>query len=481
MKSLYLRVWLTVVLTLALFALVSVWLAQRHVIQERDRLVQQGLGGERIRAMAELIAQALPESHEDQAQQAAALRQWSDRLRLPMALDDAQGRRIAASVSFDRRMGEGMGPAPLAVALDDGRTLWLMRGGRPAGERRVSVREPDGGQDRGPMVLPSSAPPAGGILPPAWASLDPMRSVSGLVAVLALLFLAVALGAYPVVRRLTRRLEALQRGVERFGAGSLGLRIDDQGRDEVAQVAAAFNRAAERIESLLQSNARLVANASHELRSPLARLKVSLSLMQDAQEGSMKERLRLEIEQNLRELDALVEELLLSSRLQAQSGDAPAAPMTDVDLLALLAEEAARAGASLGHVDGLAIAHGQERLLRRAVRNLLDNARRYGQSPVEAELRLVQWHGRQHAELHVLDRGPGVPADQAERVFEPFFRLPGHAESEGGVGLGLALVRQIAQHHGGQAEVRPRAGGGSSFILRLPLMGSPGETPAPKP
>jgi signal transduction histidine kinase len=298
------------------------------------------------------------------------------------------------------------------------------------------------------------------------------------------LFLAVAVGAYPVVRRLTRRLEALQRGVERFGSGSLGHRVEDAGKDEVAQLAAAFNRAADRIESLVQSHSRLVANASHELRSPLARLKVALGLLQEssattspasssAQEGPMRMRLRQEIENNLRELDALIEELLLSSRLQAQAGQAEphaqAGAAVGFDLLATVAEEVAKSGAELIAADGVTPVRGEERLLRRAVRNLLENAARYGQGEVQVELKHVQMDGKPWAEVLVMDRGPGVPAHEAQRIFEPFYRLPGHAESEGGVGLGLALVRQIAQHHGGQAEVQPREGGGSCFLIRVPL------------
>lgn len=461
MKSLYLRVWLTVVVVLALFALGSGWLAQRHVNQERERLIEQGGGvGDRIRAMGELIAQALPEAHEDRAQQAKDLRAWSERLRIPLALDDTSGRRIAASASFERRLAEGQGPPAFPVVLEDGRTLWLMRGARPGGERRVAPEASDVGMAR------------------VW--FDAVRSGGGLMAVLAALFLAVALGAYPVVRRLTRRLEALQRGVERFGSGSLGHRVDDAGKDEVAQLAAAFNRAADRIESLLQSHSRLVANASHELRSPLARLKVALGLLQEssastAHDDPMRLRLRREIEHNLRELDTLIEELLLSSRLQAQAGQAEphaqAGAAVGFDLLATVAEEAARSGAELAAADGVTQVRGEERLLRRAVRNLLENAARYGQGEVQVELRHVQVDGKSWAELRVLDRGPGIPAHEAQRIFEPFYRLPGHAESEGGVGLGLALVRQIAQHHGGQAEVQPRGGGGSCFLIRVPLRG----------
>jgi signal transduction histidine kinase len=108
---------------------------------------------------------------------------------------------------------------------------------------------------------------------------------------------------------------------------------------------------------------------------------------------------------------------------------------------------------------------GDERLLRRALRNLLENARRYGGGTVELS---VQRAAAGRAEVLVCDRGPGVPEAWRERIFEAFFRLPGHAEREGGVGLGLALVRQIALAHGGSVVCEPRPGGGSCFRLVLP-------------
>jgi signal transduction histidine kinase len=108
---------------------------------------------------------------------------------------------------------------------------------------------------------------------------------------------------------------------------------------------------------------------------------------------------------------------------------------------------------------------GEERLLRRALRNLLENARRYGGGEITLQATTVG----ARAELRVCDRGPGVPEALRERIFEPFFRLPGHAEREGGVGLGLALVKQIAQRHQGAVRCEPRDGGGSCFVLSLPL------------
>lgn len=107
---------------------------------------------------------------------------------------------------------------------------------------------------------------------------------------------------------------------------------------------------------------------------------------------------------------------------------------------------------------------GDERLIRRALRNLLENARRYGGDSQGVALRRLPGA----VEVAVVDRGPGVPDELRERIFEPF-RLPGHAEVAGGVGLGLALVRQIARSHGGSVRCEAREGGGSRFVLSLPL------------
>jgi signal transduction histidine kinase len=280
----------------------------------------------------------------------------------------------------------------------------------------------------------------------------------GLAALLVVLFMAVAGGAYPVVRRLTRRLEALKQGVEAFGAGALNQRVSEEGQDEVAAVGASFNRAAGRIEALLRSHQSLLANASHELRSPLARLKMAMAMLEDAA-PVQRAALRQEIETNVAELDALVEEVLLASRLDAT---AQVALEDRVDLLAVAAEEAARVGAH-AHGDDVQVT-GDERLLRRALRNLLENARRYGGD--EVEVQVVRQDGQ--IELRVCDRGPGVPEAFRQRIFEAFFRLPGHAERAGGVGLGLSLVRQIAERHRGSVRCEAREGGGSCFVLALP-------------
>ncbi|HET9977797.1 MAG TPA: HAMP domain-containing sensor histidine kinase [Burkholderiaceae bacterium] len=441
MKSLYLRIWLTVVATLALFAIGAGWLATQEVQRERTRHESQV--GERIAAWGELIQRSLPPADAPAEEQANALREWSQRLRLPLALDAADGARIGASEAYLRRSAELGSARGLPVRLEDGRTLWVLR--VPPG-----MRQGPGGMAQGPR----SGPGPGGLAPP-W-----LRG-TGLVLLLALLFLAVAASAYPVVRRLTRRLEALQQGVERFGAGALGQRVDASGRDEVARLAASFNDAAARIEALVGSHKSLLANASHELRSPLARMKMALSLHAETTDPAQRERLARELRTSIGELDALVEEVLLASRIDAQA--AAFAPQP-VELISLAAEEAAQVGAELQASDARLVARGDERLLRRALRNLLENARRYGGDEVTLEARRVG----PTVELRVCDRGPGVPEALRERIFEPFFRLPGHAEREGGVGLGLSLVKQIAARHGGRVHCEARDGGGSCFVLGLP-------------
>jgi signal transduction histidine kinase len=286
------------------------------------------------------------------------------------------------------------------------------------------------------------------------------RGSTGFLWMLGIVALAVAVGSYPIVRRLTLRLEELRRGVERWGEGDLSARMPERGRDEVAFLAHRFNHAAERVEALLKANKSLLANASHELRSPLARIRMGLELM----EPEPSPRARDEITRNIAELDQLIDEILLASRLDARESDL--GTIEAVDLTGLAAEETARAGAELDAAESeqVLVVQGVAKLLRRAIRNLLENARRYSSGPVTVSVTRRQ--GR--AVVRVCDRGAGVPESERERIFEPFYRLKGASEREGGVGLGLALVRSIAQRHHGSAHCEANPGGGACFVLALP-------------
>lgn len=463
-RSLYLRIYLTVVVALLVFALLAALLVSRHTEAERGRI--DVAVSERTLAFASLLENSLPPGAAAVEVQRQAVLDWSRRLRMPIALDAPDGQRIGVSPFYERKVRPDRADEEAVasrIPLADGRVLWVLRPGGPRpftdGPRperpsdRAAPRGPDHDHGGPPHALPSRW--LGLVRKPGWAD-----DVSVLFLLLATLFVAVTAGAYPVVRRLTRRLEALERGVEQFGAGDLGHRVDAEGRDEVAAVALSFNRAAQRIEDLVRANRALLANASHELRSPLARLKMAVEMAEDAP-PEQRRALRSEIDRDIRELDSLVEEVLLASRLDAQV----ALRIEPVDLLGLLVEEAARVGAS---AEGEAVlVQADERLLRRALRNLLENARRYGGDEVEASVRRG---GAAQVEVQVCDRGLGVPPACREQVFEPFFRLPGHAERAGGVGLGLSLVRQIATRHGGSVRCLAREGGGSCFLITLPCV-----------
>ena len=473
-RSLYLRIYLTVVVVLLVFALIAAVLFRRHAAAEETRFESAVL--ERTRTMAALIERSLPPASAPEDTQREVLLDWSRQLKLPLALDDASGRRIAESEPYRRILEDRARPESeiaLASRLPDGRMLWTLKirfkgfkGGGPPGSGPGHEHGPRG--EGGPPRLP----PINGPGPLDRIGLGGpglLDEATGVLLLLAALFTAITLGAYPVVRRLTRRLEILQRGVEVFGSGRLSHRVDARGEDEVAAVARSFNQAAQRIEDLVRSNRSLLANASHELRSPLARLKMAVSMFDHA-DPAQHEELRREIDRDIRELDELVEEVLLASRLDARSDMQPEL----VDLLGLLVEEAARVGVDVGGEEVQVL--GEERLLRRALRNLLENARRYGGDEVSADVGTLP-DGR--IEISIRDRGPGVPAEFRERIFEPFYRLPGHAERAGGVGLGLSLVRQIAERHGGRVRCEGREGGGTCFVITLPgpMLGD--DAPAP--
>nr|WP_256354220.1 MULTISPECIES: ATP-binding protein [unclassified Variovorax] len=336
--------------------------------------------------------------------------------------------RIIGTGQATRVPGQGM---EFDLTLSDGRALTL----------QMPPRDQNPG-------------PAGRAPPPPW------RTPFGFTWMIVLVGLAVALGVYPIVRRLTQRLETLQRGVQRWGEGDLSVRVPEQGQDEVADLSKNFNAAAARVETLVRSHKSLLANASHELRSPLTRIRMGLEL--GAANGAAKE----EISRNIAELDQLIDEILLASRLDAHEADI--GTVESVDLTGLAAEECARVGAELDLADGTSSnslnVPGVPRLLRRAVRNLLENARRYGAGEISVELKT----DARNAEVRVGDRGPGVPAALRERIFEPFYRLPGASERNGGVGLGLALVKSIVERHGGSVRCESRVGGGASFVIALP-------------
>jgi signal transduction histidine kinase len=416
MRRLYLRIYLAVLASLAVLALAAgfFW----HQLGDR------GPAGHVYEVAATLAQNVLPLAGAPKAEQQAALE------------------KLAANLSAD-----------VALFAPDRSPLAAV------GE---SLRAPEEGRERGGWIHRWDGPPTWAVRLPdgRWLAArvprDHRHPGFGLFLTLAVLALAVGVGAYPVVRRLTSRLERLQAGVESLGAGELSARVSVEGKDEVARLAESFNKAAGRIEELVVAHKALLANASHELRTPLARVRMAVELMKENADPKRKAGL----EQDIAELDALIDEILLASRLDSVKDPGP---VEEVDLLALAAEECARYEDARLDGEPLAV-RGDPRLLRRMIRNLLENAQRHGAPPIQ--VRVSRTGDR--AEVAVCDFGPGVPEAERERVFDPFYRRAGAREGAG-AGLGLALVRQIARRHGGEACCAPRSEKGSCFVVVLPL------------
>jgi len=413
MQRLYLQFYATILLVLAAFvgAAAITWkLVEEETPQYLD-------------IAAELTGALLPDRDAPQAEAQKALDALNRKLRFDLTLYRPDGTIIAM-----------VGRPPPRFDPRRARTGWRRGSGGPT----FSLQLPDGRWLVARQVRERPSP------------------ILWVVGGLALLAIAIAVGSYPVVRRLGRRLERLKTGVEQLGSGDLGARVAVEGRDEVAALAASFNRSAQRIEELIAAHRLLLANCSHELRTPLARISVAASLLGEQADA----RTRDELKRDIAELDHLIEEILLASRLEAVQGLERPEP---VDLLAVAAEEAAHydleASGQPVTVDG------DRLLLRRLVRNLLENARRYaGEGPVEVSV--TSQAGR--ALLEVRDHGPGVPPDERERIFEPFYRPATTRETGRGSGLGLALVRDIAGRHGGTVVCLAADDGGSRVRVDLP-------------
>jgi signal transduction histidine kinase len=394
MSRLYLRFYLALLGSLVVFALAAAAFWHRF----------GDMGGRTDETLGRFVQNALPSADAPAADQEAALRTLMSGTDVGAALLSKEGTTVT-------KVG------------DIGRTAW-------------AIDLPDGRR------LLSSGPIGTG------------HPHYMLLVVLLVLALAVGVAAHPIVRRLATRLERLQAGVESLGAGNLSARVPVEGHDEVAHLAESFNRAAARIDELVGAHKALLANASHELRTPLTRIRMTVELMKESADPDRKNALISDIA----ELDQLIDEILLASRLDAVS---ETEIDEEIDLLALAAEECARYDEA--ELDGIPLTlRGDPRLLRRLLRNLLENARRHGQPPTHVTVS----RNERGIEIAVRDEGPGVPADQYDRMFTPFYRYA-RGRDAAGTGLGLSLVRQIARRHGGDAHCESTPDGHTRFVVTL--------------
>jgi signal transduction histidine kinase len=400
---------------------------------------------------AKHVAAVIGDFADQPAERDRVVRRMSDELDIEITVRDANGRILVAA-----------GPALPPLSANDPRLAngAAMFGGK---EWYTAAAMHD---EQGHIIGLIEAAPMRRFRPPnLW------RPVIGVGLVLGLLAFFTA----PLARRISRPVELLTEGSRRLAGGDLSYRVPmrrhrrhRRRRDQLDELTRVWNEMAERIEGLVRGQKELLANVSHELRSPLARLRVALELLPPQDEKGEKRKAAMETD--LAELDTLIETLLTASRLEA-SGLPTQIGRVDVQrLFSELADRAARdpnlAGKTVRVDPAAALSLDADgNLILRALWNLVDNAGKYGAPPIVVA---VEKSG-DNVVFSVSDEGPGIPAAERERVFDPFYRLTSDSPRRG-FGLGLTLARRVAEVHGGSIQIQSREGSdrGCRVTLRLP-------------
>lgn len=283
----------------------------------------------------------------------------------------------------------------------------------------------------------------------------------------------IGLTVYLLVRQLEQHLSVLEGAATRIAAGNLETRVPDVGTDSVGRLAAAFNGMARHLQRLLAVQREMVSAVAHELRTPVARLRFGLEMSAEAQTDEARRKYLEGMDGDIDDLDALVDEMLVYSRLERGS---PTLHFQQVDLGALVdqvigelaplrADVSVSRGECTTAADGSCWAEAEPQYLRRALSNLVTNAMRHAESRVQVSFTI----DGQTVRLEVDDDGPGVPEADWEKVFTPFLRLDdSRTRASGGHGLGLSIVRRIIYWHGGRSQLGHSDLGGARFSLVWP-------------
>ncbi len=280
---------------------------------------------------------------------------------------------------------------------------------------------------------------------------------------------AAVLLCYWLAFHLTRPVRELQKAVERFGKGDLSARVGSTRRDELGQLAGAFDRMAGRIETLLAAERRLLLDISHELRSPLARLGVAVEL---ARSGEDRNAALNRIQKESDRLNALVGQLLQVTRAEGDPNSLRRHPVRLDELVEQLVndsgiEAAAHDCAVTYEKREPVTVEGDPELLRRAVENVIRNAIRYAPPQSAVEVSLARNNGK--AVVDIRDHGPGVPDEALPRLFDAFYRVESDRNrSSGGIGLGLSIARRAIELHKGSIRAQ-NAQPGLEVIMELPV------------
>jgi two-component system sensor histidine kinase CpxA len=285
---------------------------------------------------------------------------------------------------------------------------------------------------------------------------------------------------FPLARYMTRPVVLLRTATQKLAAGDLSARAGAAGakrKDEIGELLHDFDSMADRLETMAKAQSRLWGDISHELRSPLARLSVALELARQRSGPEAKGVLdRIELESG--RLNELIGRLLTIARLESGEDGIEKTRVHLEELVGEIARDAEfeaqsrRCRVKFEYSDGVEVS-GNASLLRSAIENVVRNAIRYTREGSDVEVTLSQDPVSGDAVLLIDDSGPGVPSDQLDKLFRPFYRLDdARGRQTGGVGLGLAIVERSMRLHGGTAKASNRREGGLRVELRLPALPS---------
>jgi len=420
-RSLYVRTALTLALAFIVFQVAAFWVVYRTLIVPVAARSADDLSG-LIVLSAQTWVELPPETR------AAFERELAHRHGLRLTTTDVGATADAPRFAFRRQIEEALsrrlGEPIVLYGASDTQAAWL---DIPVGGHGLRA----------------------GFFPDRYAVKPPLTA-SAVIALGTFLSLLTALF---LVRRITVPLARAARAASQVGAGELPDPLPETGPAELAELARRFNTMAAEVRELLDNRTTLLAGISHDLRTPMTRLQLNLEMLRDAPSPARIDRAVADLVDMNRLITGYLE---LARTTQAEA-------KVRIDLAVLLEEVAADAGLAWPGAAPCEVAAGRL-ALRQIVSNLVQNAQRYGGSPVELELECTD----RQARVIVRDAGPGIPADQLEKVFRPFYRLEtSRSHATGGTGLGLAIVRQLAETNGWKVSLKNGATGGLEAVLEI--------------
>ena len=345
-------------------------------------------------------------------------RKWSESSGSPFILNSQSGKSVVTNVRFGRYRGQ------LVVTVETNSGRFIFARSEKWHEMRLGI----------PWILS-------------------ILVLTGLILTL----------TWMTMRWIMKPINWLSEGVSAIGDGNLGYRLPEKRGDELGKLALAFNKMSERLREMLEARERLLLDVSHELRSPLTRMKVALEFVQE-------DKTRDSLLGDVQEMEQMLTEILETARLKSEHGKLE---LQTVDLNKLIQEVCSEFEGKVPgiHFDG----DGREYMVRidveqiqTVLKNILVNALKYsvpGNDPVQVRLS----EDASGCIIEIQDQGQGIPEDELELIFEPFYRVDkSRTKLTGGYGLGLSMCKTIIEAHGGRISVRSKPGEGAAFCIRLP-------------